>query len=843
MKKNVTRVIVLLASFIFGYSSMVTATETVVYSEGFEADNGGFVVSTSGASAGWQWGTPAASPGPGSAHSGAKCWGTNFGSQMPRPADESIVSRPIKLPQVSANQVIRVRFWSFVSLDGMYDRGQFFVSKDGQNWDSLAQFYNNMETNCAITPTWHKYEFTIDNSYAADPDPNNNVIYLKLRAAAQYASSTFYCPPYTADDLSGVYLDDVAITYYDIPSTKKVFSLSAWEDPSAWASCPWVAPWNGSRFQIDNDIYSVARMPENEYRDSYRLSVPLVAKNGVYPIEIQERESEDSYTDYVALLEIDHAPDVAVAPDAKGILHAYRPAMLVKPVSADANGTNVTSLLATADNKGVAAYSGDTITVDFGKVVIANGATLVLRVKGFVLGEGIPKAFSGTPAIVVETMDSNGSWQERGRLLPRFEFSVQAFDLKPYLTNGQAVKVRLRSVSHDVKFHLVDNVALYAGSAPYFSVAQVAPSKAVFGSQNVLGALLTADSNYVKLSPGDKISLEFPVKTLPNVSIREFVFISKGYYVPKSGSYLISTWDGANWVQRDGHSYSSSISNRDYDLSLFLPDPTGKYRVRIWQDYQYEGAGIDFVKMTVGGALAPLMSAFDNRTGTNVTSQLANLDGNIDQWSSCPRDRIVDVEFSGPGEIPPRTDPPIITDTNNPTPTICWSYYSPSGNPLVASDLQVWSGPGATGVIMWNPPLIPGPTLCVVYGGNPLSATSVVQPTNGLSSATATKSPTVKSLAIPTVVTQDTTPYYVRVRVSDGEWGPWSESSFTVTSQICGDLNSDGLVNSVDYAIFRSAIGKRVGQPGYNVAADMDGDGLVSLKDYSAWYACYIKFR
>jgi hypothetical protein len=723
------------------------------------------------------------------------------------------VSQPIKLPQVSANQIIRVRFWAFVSIDGMQDRGQFFVSKDGSNWDSLAQLYNNMETNCGIIPQWHKYEFTIDNSYAADPDPNNNIIYLRMRAAVNSSSPSFYCSPYTADDLSGVYIDDLAITYYDVPATRKLFSLEAWEDPAAWASCPWVAPWNGSRFEVDNDIYSVARMAENEYRDSYRLSVPLVAKNGVYPVEVQERETEDSFTDYVALLEIDHARDVAVATDGGGKLHAYKPAKLSPPVSAVVNGDVVTALLAKADDKGVAAYSGDTVTVNFGTVSIANGATMVLGVKGFVLGDGIPQTYSGTPAVVVETMDSGGVWQERGRLLPRFAYSTGAYDLKPFLTNGQPVTVRLRSISHDIKYHLIDYVALYTGIKPSFTATQVSPNKATFGSQNVLGTLLTADGNYVKLSAGEKFSLEFPVRKLAAGKVREFVFISKGYYVPKSGSYLIYTHDGTNWVQRDGHSYPGSKTSMDYDLSLFLPDPSGKYRVRIWQDYQYESAGIDYVKMMVGGTPAPLLTAFDNRTGSNVTSLLATSNNVYDSWPGCPRNRIVDVEFTppGPANIPPTTNPVAVTNTSSLTPTISWTYNDSNSDPQALSNVQVWTGPGATGIIMWNPPPFAGTGTSALYDG------SALQP--GVT-------------------------YYARVQANDGkDWGAWSEAAFVVTTEICGDLNGDGKVDTVDYGIIRSALGKQSGQPGYNSAADMDNNGVVSLKDYSTWYACYVKYR
>lgn len=811
MRKRITRMASTAAGLLLLsclQAAPARAAETVVYSEGFEASNGGFVLLEAPSNpALWQWGSVPATPGPGACHSGTKCMGTNLTGLMPKPTDGSIVSPAIVLPALdpSKSQVIRVRFWAFVSIDGMYDRGQFFVSKDKVNWESLAQLYNNMETSPSVTPKWHKYEFTIDNSYAGAP------IYLRFRAAAQ-STTSFYCGG--SDDLSGFYVDDLAITYYDVSGDRKIFSMEAWEDPSAWASCPWVAPWNGSIFQADNDIYSVARMASGKYRDYYRLNVAPVAKNGVYPIEIQERETEDSYTDYVRLLQIDHAPGVAVAPDQGGTLHGYVPAQLIAPTSAVSGGSNVLQLVRTADDKGQGVYDGDTVEVNFGNVPNASqGATLVLRVAGFLDGQSTPRPFSGPPAVVVETRDQFGNWVERGRLLPRFAYSWGAYDITPHVGAGQNVQIRLRAISHDVKYHAIDYVALQAGAAPAFTVTEAAPSSASFGSQNILGSLLTADGIYVKTGTGEKFQMSFPVAPLASQNVREFVFVSEGYYEPKGGSYLVYTWDGTDWVQRDGTTYPGSDTLKSFDLSLFQPDPTGEYRVRIWQDYQYEPAGIDYVRMTVGGVLAPLNYAFDFRGGTSILAQLQASDNNRISWSYCPRNRVVEVHFTppGPSNVPPTTNPVSVSNLGSTTPTISWAYNDPNGDTQAFAQVQVWTGPGATGTILWNPAVISGTGTSTVYNGAPLS----VGPT-----------------------------YYARVQANDGkDWGAWSESAFTLTSSVCGDLNGDSLVNTTDYALFRSSLNKRVGQPGYIGAADYDGDGIVSLKDYATWYACYVKYR
>lgn len=790
----------LLAS-IFGFITICGlghAAETVIYSQGFETGNGGFTLSL-GTTAEWEWGTPSGAVGPGGAHSGTKAWGTDLDNTLNRPAEGSIISPPIALPVLAANQLIRVRFWGFVSLDGMYDRGEFFVSKDGTNWESMSQLYHNMNTSPTAKPQWQKYEFTLPPSYSGQ------TVYLRFRAAVFSASPTFYCSG--GGDLSGFYVDDLAITVFDTTGAQKLFSMEAWEDPSTWASCPWVAPWNGSDFAADNDIYPVARFKANEATDYYKLMKPLVASNGVYPIQIQERESEDSFTDQAVLLQVDHAPDVAFAPDNAGRLTAYRPTALAAPWSAtSSDGQDVRGLVSSHDDQGYAAYSGDTVLVDFSAADVSQGAALIIGVKGFLLGAGEEKPYIGTPAVVVETLNAIGQWEERGRVLPRFEYSLAAFDLSAYLNGVQSSQVRLRSISHSIKYHLIDYVALRAGPAPALSIAQTLPSSAWNGTASILDKLLAADGSYHAMAPGNSFLLEFPVQAQAAGTVRDFVFVSKGYYEPKPGTYLIYTWNGAAWELRDARTYPGSDALKDFDLSLFLPDPNGEYRIRVWQDYQYEPAGIDYVQMTVGGLPAPLNFAHDYRTGADIFSLVVTSNNARDQWSGCPRNRVTEYAFTppGPANVPPSTNPVTVSGTT--PPIISWVYSDSEGSPQAQYEIQVWTGPGATGTIVWNPPVFSGTSTSQVYGGPALNPGQT---------------------------------YYARVRANDGtDWGQWAEGSFGAAA-ICGDLNKDTRVDAADYTLFRSHYGKRPGQLGWLDEADYDGDRIGCLHDYNRWYACY----
>lgn len=791
---------------VFLISINANAGETVVYSQGFESGNGGYTLNPDPSVVEWEWGTPSGSVGPGSAHSGSKCWGTNLDGILDHSTikDGSIISPAIYLPPLTGDQVIRVRFWGYIAISGMYDRGEFFISKDGVNWESLCELFQAMDKSGNSQAGWRKYEFSVDSSYAGGN------IYLRFRAYVPMVNTSFYCGGGT--DLSGFYVDDVAITYSDVTGNRKVFSLEAWEDPSAYASCPWVAPWNGEAFEVDNDIYSVARTQANEYLDHYKLLNPLVEKNGVYPVEIQEREQEDSYTDYVALKVVDHSVDTSVAPDQNGSLHAFKPAELIAPAAATSGtGDDVLGLVSQKDDQGFQAYSDDTVTVTFDGLNASDSAILYLRVAGFILGTGDPKPYVGPPAIVVETRDdTTGQWVERGRLRPRFKYSVAAFDLSPYLS-GSSIEVRLRSVSHATKYHTIDRVALFNGQEPEFSSAVVSPSRAIFGTQDIQQVVSLADGSYFKMSTGEKYSLEFPVPTLQDGLQREFIFISKGYYIPKSGTYLIYTWDGSDWVLRDAYSYPGSDYTRQFDLSLFLPDPDGEYKIRVWQDYQYEPAGIDYVKMMVGSNEAVLLDAYDYRANADITDIVKYSDDTKTYWTYCPRDRITEYEFEPPtSNVPPTTKPVVVTDLSSDTPTINWTYYDNEGSPQSEYEVEVWTGAGATGTIMWDPTVGIGTNVSAVYAGTSL---------------------------IPGV------PYYARVRANDGaDWGQWSETEFTIEQQICGDLDHDGDVDGADRNILRYALNTRTGDPGFVAEADYDGDGLISYHDYQQWYVCYKAF-
>jgi hypothetical protein len=703
----------------------VFAAEQVIYATGFEENNGQYTVDDAGNPVQWQWGAPdTAKPGgPATANSGQKCWGTNLTAQVVGQKTGTITSPDINIPALASGQVARVRFYAYIDVDNMYGRGRLLISDDGkQTWTAIGTLFEKMSGG------WQRYEFDIS------------------KFAGKNINLQFYAYVYSTN--AGFYVDDVAVTLYDVPAPLKTLTLEASEDPNG--SCPWLFTWDGNGFAQDNDIYSVARGLQGKMRDYYLLQKPLVARDGQYNLEIREIESEDSWTDMVGLQTVDHASDVAVAPDNKGNILAYKPAALIKPVTAISNsGSNALAQVGTRDNSGFQAYGDDYIDLDFGAVDASAGARLVLRIKGFIQGEGVDKPFTGPPAIVVQLFDANSGWQEVGRLNPRFEWSEGAFDLSGYLPNPAGrIKVRLNSISHATKFHEIDFAALSVGSQPPVAVNRPPLKSATSGGKDVLTLLESADSQYLQMGSGNKFAFAFDAVPPQADQVRDFVLVSEGYYIPKGSTFFIYTHDGSNWVQRDGWSFGNTDSVKTFNLSSVLPDPAGEYKVRIWQDYRYEPAAIDFVGMQVDEYIGTLATATDLRkeTDNDIIPLVQASDNNRISYTTSNqiRNRWTEYSWTGlPNHIPPSIPSGKLRSLGG---NIRWEYYSPTQDLQTGFDVQIWTGAGATGAVMWSPPTINGSSTWVRYTGAPLTAGQT---------------------------------YYLRIRLYDGKaWGGWAETPF-----------------------------------------------------------------
>jgi hypothetical protein len=722
--------------------SNAAASETTVYSEGFEGNNGNYT--HTGSLDKWEWGTPSPSftLGPAAAHSGSKCWGTDLDDTVPFNSNAYLTSPAIPLPPLSITQVMRVRFFGWISVDYMFDKGEFQVSNDGETWETKAELF------CIMQGGWNEYAFDV-SEYAGD------TLRLRFRLAAD--AQNYFFPPTLPKNMAGFYVDDIAITITDAPAIKKTLTFQGNEDQSSYASCPWIyTEGKKGKYQQENDIYSTARGSGSVYTDFYQLNNKLAAKDGNYVFKLKETDQEESFTDLFRLIVAKHSASEMMACDDSGGVFTYKKNDPAAPTDArDKTGASVVSLVQKADGIGCKAYNGDYVDLTFSWSGNKH-PYLLLKAQGFMTDSAPGTFIPGSPKIQVQTQNASGQWVTRRLFYPRWKTALCGYDMAnlfPY-----AKKVRLLSTScHTGKYHCIDWAAMVTNAQSAPALYEVPLLSAIRSDGiNVAAALSAADGNNAHLAPGEEITFTFHDTVGGNKNQLDFIVKSRGYYNPR-GTYFFYTWNGTNWAQRDAWTVPMGGDHtREFDMSLWLPDPEGKNRVRIWQDYLAYPAEIDFVGLRRDSVSLVMDSAADMRDGSSITNLVNDSDdvrftwdGEDDAWPL--RDRWVEVRWADTFvNTPPSTNPVFVTNTGSSAPVINWTYHDIDGNSQQQYEIEVWSGPEGTGSIVWDPAAGMGAIASETYSGPSL--------TNGQ-------------------------PYYARVKAFDGlSWGSWSEGAFTVSA-------------------------------------------------------------
>ncbi len=129
----------------------------IIYSEDFEADNGGY--SISGGNPSWAWGSP--TNGPGSAHSGNNAWATNLSGDYNSNENAYLSSPNIDL-STYADMELELSWWQYIHTEEDYDFASVEISNDGGG--TWLRVYGRVSGE--VTTEWTEVTIPLDASYA-----------------------------------------------------------------------------------------------------------------------------------------------------------------------------------------------------------------------------------------------------------------------------------------------------------------------------------------------------------------------------------------------------------------------------------------------------------------------------------------------------------------------------------------------------------------------------------------------------------------------------------------------------------------------------------------------------
>jgi len=274
--------------------------------------------------------------------------------------------------------------------------------------------------------------------------------------------------------------------------------------------CPFLYTYNGSGFIEDNNILAGSGQGE-VVEDWYKLREKPPKDGNRYRLEIREENNEHSFFDRVRLIAIDHPDSVEIfaTPDSRIISIS---SMIASQSVTGENGMDYTSNLLYVDSTYVEADEVEKITTKFGE---ADGGDYII------LAPPQPK-----PILIIEKADASGFepvGSIRGRENPSYEVLP--------LTISSPEDVSLMFTFTDISQRL-DYIRLgKKNNAPY----HIKPCPLLSAVHSNIGSvkqkLLIDDENYAELLLGDSITLEFAVVDIEPGWVRDFVFVSNGYYV------------------------------------------------------------------------------------------------------------------------------------------------------------------------------------------------------------------------------------------------------------------------------------------------------------------------
>jgi hypothetical protein len=107
-------------------------------------------------------------------------------------------------------------------------------------------------------------------------------------------------------------------------------------------------------------------------------------------------------------------------------------------------------------------------------------------------------------------------------------------------------------------------------------------------------------------------------------------------------SFHIFTWDGTQWVERGVLHYPDNLETQSFDLSAFLPDPSGDYKVRvvnIGSVYAY----VDYISLMANDTAYTPNYAKELYRNSDILSYIID----ADDWAANVRSNTIEIRWTG----------------------------------------------------------------------------------------------------------------------------------------------------------------------------------------------------
>ncbi|MCK4352117.1 T9SS type A sorting domain-containing protein [candidate division WOR-3 bacterium] len=311
--------------------------------------------------------------------------------------------------------------------------------------------------------------------------------------------------------------------------------------PSA-PPCPFLYIWDGSEFVEDNNILAGSGQGDTVI-DWYKLTQVPVKKNNRYVMEIREENSEHSWFDKIELLAVDHPDSVMIFVQRDGTILPLVD-LLSPTLCAGENGEDYTDMVKAADEVYYQGYEEKSLVSEFERESTIEEYAMVLRPS-----EKYP------PYLDIATYE-DGEYEYIGSVVPREHWSTEAIALA---LSGEDTTTKVKITWHAP--HKLDYIGLGRISAAEYFVKPCPLTVAVHSRDgSVKQKLLNDDEKYAELIPGDTIKIEFAITGTKPGWVRDFIFVSNGYYTTEENLAM-------------GGAQSAGDGNLVFKLSQNYPNP------------------------------------------------------------------------------------------------------------------------------------------------------------------------------------------------------------------------------------------------------------------------------